>query len=167
MIAGEANGKRACFPSTQDVLKTGLLPGFGIRGIAVAGHPEGHPEMSRAETFEVLAQKQALADSQGLNMRIVTQFSFDPDQVLAWSRKLVPNGISAPVHVGLAPARARTAEGNRRRSSRERCANNRNDGAGHERPKYRIAAHLSIRRVGAQPRLVGIARQLVSKETFQ
>ncbi|MEM6727508.1 MAG: methylenetetrahydrofolate reductase [Pseudomonadota bacterium] len=102
VIAGET-GEGACpFPSTMDVLETGLLPKFGIKEIGVAGHPEGHSEMTEAETHEVLRQKAKIAAAQSLNMRIVTQFFFDAKRALAWAAGLEGRGIDAPVHFGIA-----------------------------------------------------------------
>lgn len=90
------------YASTMDVLETGLLDRFGIKEVAVAGHPEGSPDFTEASAIESLRQKQAFANRTGARLRIVTQFSFDPAHAMAWAKDLVKMGIDAPVHVGVA-----------------------------------------------------------------
>lgn len=97
------------YTSTMDVLETGLLERFGIKDIAVAGHPEGSPDFTRATEIEVLRQKQAFADRTDARLRIVTQFGFDPVRTVAWAEELVKIGIDVPVHIGVAgPAKFAT-----------------------------------------------------------
>ncbi len=96
---GEANGP---FGSSMDVLETGLLDGYGIRRIAVAGHPEGSPDISDAAIGEALAWKAAFAERTNADMRITTQFGFDAEAALAWARGLQAGGITLPIHLGVA-----------------------------------------------------------------
>ncbi len=69
--------------TTMDLLETGLLDRFGIKDIAVAGHPEGSPDFTEERAIEVLRQKQAFSNRTGVCMRIVTQFGFDPASAVA------------------------------------------------------------------------------------
>ncbi|MEO0673302.1 MAG: methylenetetrahydrofolate reductase, partial [Pseudomonadota bacterium] len=77
LIAGGAGAPNGPFGSTVDVLETGLLDRYGIRRIAVAGHPEGSPDISDAAIAEALAWKAAFAERTDADMRITTQFGFD------------------------------------------------------------------------------------------
>jgi methylenetetrahydrofolate reductase (NADPH) len=97
------------YKSTMDILETGFLDRFGVKDIAVAGHPEGSPDFTEAVAIEALKQKQAFAERTGTRLRIVTQFSFDPERVLEWAESLTKIGIELPVHIGVAgPARFAT-----------------------------------------------------------
>lgn len=113
VLAGGLAVPQGAFSSTMDLLDTGLFDRFGFRRLHVAGHPEGNRDIDRDggshEAMKALALKQALADRSDADMAIVTQFVFDIDPVLAWARALSAQGISLPIHVGLAgPAKLQT-----------------------------------------------------------
>ncbi len=94
----------------MDALGTGLFADNGITSIAVAGHPEGSPDISEDEIRKALDWKNNFAAKTGADMRIVTQFSFDPRLVIAWSRRLARAGNRLPIHVGVAgPAKPRSS----------------------------------------------------------
>lgn len=82
------------YSSTMDLLETGLLDKFGIKDVAVAGHPEGSPDFTKASAIESLRRKQTFADRTGARLRIVTQFSFDHTHVVAWAEDLAKKSAS-------------------------------------------------------------------------
>lgn len=97
------------YKSTMDILEAGVLDRFGIKDVAVAGHPEGSPDFTEVFAIEALKQKQAFSERTGARMRIVTQFGFDPARALAWAEGLAKIGIDLPVHIGVAgPAKFST-----------------------------------------------------------
>lgn len=97
------------YASTRDVLETGLLDRFGIKEVAVAGHPEGSPDFTQVTAIDALWQKQSFATRTDARLRIVTQFGFDPARAVAWSESLATLGIDLPVHIGVAgPAKLST-----------------------------------------------------------
>lgn len=97
------------YASAMDLLETGLFDRFGIKDIAVAGHPEGSPDFTETFAIDALRQKQNFADRTGARLRIVTQFGFAPARVVAWAEALAKIGVDAPVHVGVAgPAKVAT-----------------------------------------------------------
>lgn len=97
------------YKSTMDILEAGVLDRFGIKDVAVAGHPEGSPDFTEVSAIEALRQKQAFSKRTGARLRIVTQFGFDPARALAWAEGLAKIGIDLPVHIGVAgPARFST-----------------------------------------------------------
>lgn len=103
LVVGGGTAKPAGpYASTMDILETGLLDRFGIKDIAVAGHPAGNPDFTEASANEILRQKKAFADHTGARLRIVTQFGFDPARVIAWVDGLTKIGITVPVHIGMA-----------------------------------------------------------------
>jgi methylenetetrahydrofolate reductase (NADPH) len=109
VIGGGATTPVGPYASTMDLLETGLLQRFGIKDIAVAGHPEGSPDFTEASALEALRHKKAFADQTGARLRIVTQFGFDLARVMAWADDLAKIGIDVPVHVGVAgPAKFAT-----------------------------------------------------------
>ncbi len=101
VVAGDPAEPQGPFFDTSAMLATGAFERLGIKAIGVGGHPEGHPVMTDQECWDVLDSK--IADIQRRNMAplVVTQFSFDPDAVLAWLVQLRAHGIDAPVRIGV------------------------------------------------------------------
>ncbi len=109
VIGGGLEKPAGEFTGTMDVLNTGLLDKHGIKKIGVAGHPEGSPDFSEAVAQKILIEKKAYAERTGAEMRIVTQFGFNPEKFVAWAEGLRSHGIDMPVHLGVSgPAKITT-----------------------------------------------------------
>jgi methylenetetrahydrofolate reductase (NADPH) len=107
-IAGEAE-KAGPLTSSVALLETGLFDKLGIRKIAVAGHPEGAPDIKPDVIKSFLMRKHELAAESDAEFRIVTQFGFDPHRVSLWLDELREWGNTFPVHIGVAgPAKMTT-----------------------------------------------------------
>jgi methylenetetrahydrofolate reductase (NADPH) len=102
LVAGDLPRPLGPFDSTLQVIATGALEGAGLKHVGVAGHPEGHPAVGAADLLAALRAKQEFAARSGLRVHIVTQFGFNPAGVCAWDRMLTREGITLPVHVGIA-----------------------------------------------------------------
>ncbi len=109
LVAGGIDTPCGPFGSTMSVLTTGLLDQFGISELAIAGHPEGAPHFSGDAAIEVLKAKCTFSQRTGANLRIVTQFGFDPHLILAWVDGFRRVGVDTPIHIGVAgPAKITT-----------------------------------------------------------
>jgi methylenetetrahydrofolate reductase (NADPH) len=109
VIAGDIDVPRGPFAASLDLLKTDLLQKHGIRSVAFAGHPEGHPKAERATMEEALRAKLDFARANGLEARLVTQFCFEAAPILAWLARIRALGVDAPVRIGVAgPANVTT-----------------------------------------------------------
>ncbi len=102
LIAGDNKSPAGPFTSTVEILDSGIITDAAIRSIGVAGHPEGNRAIGPSRLKEALDSKQAYAERTGADMRLVTQFGFNPQAVIDWARELGAQGIRLPVHVGLA-----------------------------------------------------------------
>lgn len=102
LIAGEGDVSQPAFASSMAVLETGLLDKHGIKRIAIAGHPEGNPAMTDETAAAAVQWKQAFANRTGADMRIVTQFGFQPEAAVHWAAGLQAAGVELPVHLGIA-----------------------------------------------------------------
>lgn len=102
LVAGDLDPPLGPFKSTLEVIATGALEAAGLKRIGVAGHPQGHPSVGHAQLLSALREKQAFAARSGIAVHIVTQFGFDPEGICAWDRMLTREGITLPVHVGMA-----------------------------------------------------------------
>lgn len=107
-IAGEAD-KAGPLASSVALLETGLFDKLGIAKIAVAGHPEGAPDIPADVIKAFLMRKHELAAVSDAEFRIVTQFGFDPARVSLWLDEIRAWGNQFPVHIGVAgPAKMTT-----------------------------------------------------------
>jgi methylenetetrahydrofolate reductase (NADPH) len=107
VIGGGLDQPQGPFASSLALLETGLLERYGVRTIGIAGHPEGDPPVRSPGAPTSHAQKLAYARQSPAAFRLVTQFAFDADPVLAWERAIRDQGL--PIHVGVpGPATLKT-----------------------------------------------------------
>ncbi|HZF15129.1 MAG TPA: hypothetical protein VE046_04210 [Steroidobacteraceae bacterium] len=102
LIAGDNKSPAGPFSSTIEILDSGIITDAALRSVGVAGHPEGNRTIGPSRLKEALDAKQGFAERSGIDMRLVTQFGFNPGAVIDWARELGEQGIRLPVHVGLA-----------------------------------------------------------------
>lgn len=109
VIGGGVSRPLGPYGASIELLETGLLDRYGISRIGIAGHPEGSPDISDAAIEEALRLKVAFANRSGADLRIVTQFGFDPAGATRWIDGLSTAGFDIPVHLGVAgPAKIST-----------------------------------------------------------
>lgn len=111
ILAGGVAGPAGEFFSSMQLLDTGLFGGF--ERLHVAGHPEGNrdidPDGSDAMVMEAARWKQAFANRTDAKMAMATQFCFEAKPVIDWVNRLNAEGVSLPVHIGVAgPAKLQT-----------------------------------------------------------
>jgi methylenetetrahydrofolate reductase (NADPH) len=97
----------------MQLMETGEFDRAGFTRLHVAGHPEGNrdidPEGGTATVDEALQWKQKFSERTDAEMAIVTQFAFDADPMIAWADRLRAEGITLPIHLGIAgPAKLQT-----------------------------------------------------------
>ena len=102
LIIGGDVEQRDAFPDALAVIQRGRLREAGIEEIGIGVYPEGHPRIPADRLEAALDAKIAAAKAHGLRLHLVSQFSFSPDGILAWLKKLRACGITAPVKVGMA-----------------------------------------------------------------
>jgi methylenetetrahydrofolate reductase (NADPH) len=90
------------YTSTLELIDTGALEAAGIRYAGVAGHPEGHRHVGPTVLLAALKHKQAWAERTGIKVHIATQFGFNPEGSCQWAQHLTEQGITLPVHMGIA-----------------------------------------------------------------
>jgi methylenetetrahydrofolate reductase (NADPH) len=103
IIGGDPDHPVGPFPDAYDLLASGgLVEHHGLRSVAFAGYPEGHPRIASRALDEALRAKVTLARRQGLDVSLVTQFGFDAAPILRWIASLRAQNIVCPVRVGIA-----------------------------------------------------------------
>jgi methylenetetrahydrofolate reductase (NADPH) len=109
LIIGGDDSPAGPFRASLDLLATGVVERHGIKSVAFAGYPEGHPAIDSHTLDAALQAKVALARQRGLDVSLVTQFGFEADPIVRWTASLRAQGIACPVRVGVAgPARVAT-----------------------------------------------------------
>lgn len=102
LIGGDTTRPAGPYAASIDVLRTGMLEGHGIETVGLAGHPEGHPTVSRDELRRALIDKCECASKAGIKVSITTQFLFDTEKLFAWHTDFVETTMPGiPVDVGL------------------------------------------------------------------
>jgi len=100
VVAGDIPQAIGPFESALQILEGGFLEKRGIRKIGVAGHPEGHKDVSDPALRDAIVRKNAYADKTGADVQIVTQFVFLPEPVIEWE-KATGSINHLPFRVGL------------------------------------------------------------------
>jgi methylenetetrahydrofolate reductase (NADPH) len=90
------------YPDALAVIQKGRLRESGIEEIGIGAYPEGHSRIPAGRLEAALDEKIAAAAAHGLGVHIVSQFSFSPESILGWLKKLRACGITKPVKVGMA-----------------------------------------------------------------
>ncbi len=101
IVAGDPPAPQGPYFDTMALIETGAFERAGIQAIGVGGHPEGHPNMTPDQCWQVLETKVRAIEARGMAPLVVTQFGFDPDAFLAWLKELRARGIDCPVRIGV------------------------------------------------------------------
>jgi methylenetetrahydrofolate reductase (NADPH) len=101
VIGGDVDAPGA-FADALAVIQKGRLRDAGIEEIGIGAYPEGHPRIPAGRLESALDEKVAAATAQGLRIHIVSQFSFSPERILSWLRRVRAGGISTPIKIGMA-----------------------------------------------------------------
>jgi methylenetetrahydrofolate reductase (NADPH) len=99
-VAGDISAPEGEFDSALQILEGGFLEKHGIKKIGVAGHPEGHKQVSDDKLRDAVIRKNAYAQKTGADVRLVTQFSFVADPVIAWDKSIASIN-NLPIYIGL------------------------------------------------------------------
>lgn len=101
IVAGDPPEPQGPYFDTMALIRTGAFERTGIKAIGVGGHPEGHPNMSAEQAWEVLETKVAEIEQRGMAPLVVTQFGFNPEAFLGWLKEARTRGIETPVRIGI------------------------------------------------------------------
>ncbi|WP_370316218.1 methylenetetrahydrofolate reductase [Sagittula sp.] len=113
LLAGGVSEPHGDFHSSMQLMETGLFDKAGFKRLHVAGHPEGNkdidPDGSDRAVMEALRWKQSFSERTDAQMALATQFAFEAKPIIEWVNRLNAEGISLPVHIGIAgPAKLQT-----------------------------------------------------------
>ncbi len=101
LIAGDPPEPEGPFEDSLQIIETGLLEKHGITIVGIGGHPEGHPNVSKADLWVWMEKKIAALRARNITPLVVTQFAFDDDAIIAWIKEMRERGIDVPVRLGV------------------------------------------------------------------
>ena len=102
VIGGDGFNPAGPFRDAAAVLASGLLREAGIRKVCVGGYPDGHPQVPESVLRADLQNKMELARADGIDLSIVTQFSFSPENIVEYCENVQSWAPGVPVYAGLA-----------------------------------------------------------------
>lgn len=102
LIAGDRARPAGPYDSSLTVMQSEVFQKTGITRMAIAGFPEGNPNINDLALEEVLTAKVNFARGTGLQLSIVTQFCFTGRPIVGWLQRIRALGIDSPVRIGLA-----------------------------------------------------------------
>ena len=113
LLAGGVDNPHGEYADSMQLLSTGLFDKYGFKHLHVAGHPEGSkdidPNGGDTAVMEALRWKNGFQNRTDAKMAIVTQFAFESAPVIEWANRLQAEGITLPIHIGVAgPAKLQT-----------------------------------------------------------
>jgi len=113
LLAGGVEKPHGEFDSSMQLMETGLFDEAGFTRLHVAGHPEGNRDIDADGTMTnvsaALKWKNEFQSRTDAQMAIATQFAFDAKPIIKWVDTLASEGITLPVHIGIAgPAKLQT-----------------------------------------------------------
>lgn len=113
LLAGGVAEPHGDFHSSMQLMETGLFDEAAFTRLHVAGHPEGNRDIdadgSTTNVDAALRWKNDFQSRTDAQMAIATQFAFDANPIIKWADDLAAEGITLPVHIGIAgPAKLQT-----------------------------------------------------------
>jgi methylenetetrahydrofolate reductase (NADPH) len=109
VIAGDLDRPAGPYPSSLELLRTGLFEQHGLGRIGLACYPEAHPKIGADLLEQALLAKLEAVRGAGLDAWLVSQFCFEAAPILRLLERLRALGVREGVRVGLAgPADRRT-----------------------------------------------------------
>jgi methylenetetrahydrofolate reductase (NADPH) len=102
IVGGDRHEPAGPYDSALAVMQTEIFQKAGVTRFAVAGFPEGNPNVSDDILDQALAAKLTFARATGLQLSIVTQFAFEAEPIVEWLKHIHAHAIDVSVRIGLA-----------------------------------------------------------------
>src|SRR5438034_8515969 len=108
IIGGDPDHPVGPFPDSVDLLASGLIERHGLRAVAFAGYPEGHPRIAARTLDKALRAKVAVARRQGLDVSLMTQLGSEAPPIVRWTAAWAATAMGCAVRNRIpGPARGR------------------------------------------------------------
>jgi methylenetetrahydrofolate reductase (NADPH) len=101
-LGGDRDKPVGALDASLQLIESGAYEKHGVRHVTIACYPEGHPRIGDELLRSALDAKLTALAQRGFEIRLVSQFTFDPEPILAMTRRFRAAGISTPLRVGVA-----------------------------------------------------------------
>lgn len=101
IIAGHIPYAKGPFNDSLDLINSRVLKKYGIKEVAIAGHPSGHLNLSITHLNEICIKKINAIIQGGMKPSIITQYELETASTLRWLESLRLQGIDVPVYIGM------------------------------------------------------------------
>jgi methylenetetrahydrofolate reductase (NADPH) len=101
LVGGDADPP-AAYSAAVDFLRDLLDAGPDLQTVGVTSYPDGHSAISTEALHEALHAKQAVLTEAGVDGYASTQMCFDPDRIIGWLEAERSEGLTLPIHLGIA-----------------------------------------------------------------
>jgi len=102
VLGGDRDNPAGELNSSLQILESGLIQKRGVKTIRIGCYPEGHPKIPENVLDDARAAKLAIAERDGLDVTLVSQFVFEAEPIIAFAKKIRAQGVKAPFRVGVA-----------------------------------------------------------------
>ena len=113
LLAGGVDKPYGDFSDSMQLAESGAFDEADFKRLHFGGHPEGNkdidPKGGDANVTAALRWKNDFQSRTDADLAIATQFCFEAGPVIEWADKLKADGITLPIHIGVAgPAKLQT-----------------------------------------------------------
>jgi methylenetetrahydrofolate reductase (NADPH) len=109
VVAGDPDTPLGPYEDALAIIRSGILPRFGIHHVGISGYPEGHPAITKPVLRQAMFDKISELERQNLEFSITTQFGFDAEPILHWLAEIRASGVTCQVKLGVpGPASIKT-----------------------------------------------------------
>jgi methylenetetrahydrofolate reductase (NADPH) len=102
LIGGDETTAVGPYADALALLRDGVMVASGVRELALPAYPEGHPRIAQEALERAFDDKVQQAQQQGLDVSVVTQFSFAPARIVEHCNELARRWPGLPIYVGMA-----------------------------------------------------------------
>ena len=102
VLGGDRDRPAGVLHSSLQLIEAGLFQRHGVSRLFIACYPEGHPGVADAALEDARAAKLRIAEDEGLDLTLVSQFCFEPGPIIALARRMRAKGVTVPYRVGVA-----------------------------------------------------------------
>ena len=101
LVIGGNDKKIGNINSSLEILQSDLLSKFNFKYVGLAGHPEGHPNISENDLDKIIIKKNQFANNVDYKMYFVTQFFFEAKVFEKWEKHINSLGNKLEIHAGI------------------------------------------------------------------
>jgi methylenetetrahydrofolate reductase (NADPH) len=101
LVIGGSDKQVGNINSSLEILQSDLLSKFHFKYVGLAGHPEGHPDISENDLDKIVIEKNQFAKNADYKMYFVTQFFFESKVLESWEKNINSLGNRLEIHAGI------------------------------------------------------------------